>query len=378
MAIYTVRRGDTLWNISRQTGVPVDAIIDVNSLEEPDRLVVGQNLLIPESPEMVRPNMETAGFLIQDRPEAVLDIIYEVGYSMTYVPVFDFPVNSQGQITGNVQTRFLTAINSVGAVPLAVISNFDGTNFNRELAHQILSSTGVPESTADNTLAFINRHGFGGVMVDFENMPAGDRNLYTQFIKLLADRLKPYGYVVSLAAAPKYADLPGMPWVGAFDYAALGAIADFLFIMTYEWGWIGGPPNAIAPLPLGRQVLEYALGLMPADRIMMGMPVYGYDWPLPDTPETIATTVTLAQAWRLAADFNAEILWSDYARSPYFNYYNGNAQPHQVWFEDIKSHDEKYRLARELGIRGVGYWQLNSIFTSTIYLLNSMFNVVQI
>ena len=47
----------------------------------------------------------------------------------------------------------------------------------------------------------------------------------------------------------------------------------------------------MAPVNLVRRVLEYATSLVPANRIMQGMPLYGYDWPLPDTPETLAATV---------------------------------------------------------------------------------------
>lgn len=372
---YTVRPGDTLWQIAGRFNVSLNQLAAINNLSPPYLIYPGQVLLIPGGPEAPRPEIETVGFLIPDALQSTLGIIDQTGESMTYIPVFSFPVSSLGGVTGEVAPEIISAIRNNGALPLAVISNFDGTNFNRDLAHTILSNPQIRNNTIANTLALLNRYGFAGVMVDFENMPPEDRTLYTEFIDLLTQRLKSFGYVVSIAVAPKYADWPGMPWVGAFDYRALGQIVDFVFIMTYEWGWVGGPPTAIAPLPLVRRVLEYALGLIPASRIVMGMPVYGYNWELPDTPENLATTVTLAQAWDLAWRFSASILWSEYAQSPYFTYTDEQGRMHEVWFEDVRSHNQKYALARELGIRGVGYWQLNNIFVSTLYLLNNLFNV---
>ncbi len=372
---YRVRPGDSLWSIARSFNISLDQLISLNNLAPPFIIYPGQVLLIPVGPPSPRPEIETLGFLIPIGLQDTLQLIDITGESMTYIPVFSFPVNSEGEITEEIPRNIVPTIRGNGALPLAVISNFDGTTFSRELAHTVLSNPGIRNRVIANTLVLLSRYNFAGALVDFENMPPEDRSLYTEFIDLLTGRLKAFGYISSLAAAPKYADLPDRPWVGAFDYAALGAIVDFMFIMTYEWGWIGGPPNAIAPLPLVRRVIEYALGLMPADKIIMGMPVYGYDWELPDTPENVAQTVTLSQAWQLAIDYGSRILWSDYAQSPYMFYTNGEGIRHEVWFEDIRSQNEKYRLARELGIRGVGYWQLNQIFISTLYLLNNLFNV---
>lgn len=374
---YTVRPGDTLWQIARRFNVGLNQLIALNNLTPPYIIYPGQTILIPGGPEMPRPLIETVGFLIPGDLEDTLRIVDITGETLTYVPIFSFPVNSQGDIAGEISPEIISAIKASGALPLAVISNFDGTTFDRDLAHTVLSSPELRNRVIANTLVLLSKYRFSGVTVDFENMPPEDRALYTEFIDLLTRRLKAFGYIVSLAAAPKYADWPDRPWVGAFDYRALGQIVDFVFIMTYEWGWIGGPPNAIAPLPLVRRVLEYALGLIPANKIIMGIPVYGYNWELPDTPENLATSVTLSQAWELARRFNTSILWSEYAQSPYFTYIDERGQQHEVWFEDIRSHNEKYSLAKSLRIRGVGYWQLNDIFISTLYLLNNLFQVRQ-
>ncbi len=163
-------------------------------------------------------------------------------------------------------------------------------------------------------------------MVDFENMFPADRPLYTEFIAVLSARLRALGLVSSIAVAPKWADFPNAPWVGAFDYAALGRSVDFIFIMTYEWGWVGGPPQPVAPVNLVRRVLEYATSLVPSSRIMQGLPLYGYDWPLPDLPETLAATVDPQQAIALAATFGAVISYDPVAQTPTFTYTDATGQ----------------------------------------------------
>ena len=71
------------------------------------------------------------------------------------------------------------------------------------------------------------------------------------------------GFVVSTALAPKTSDRQGGPWHGAHDYAVHGKLADFVILMTYEWGWTGGPPMAVAPIPQVRDVLDYAVRKIP-------------------------------------------------------------------------------------------------------------------
>ncbi len=95
------------------------------------------------------------------------------------------------------------------------------------------------------------------------------------------ETLHPLGYVVATALAPKVsAEQKGTLYV-AHDYPVHGQLADFVIIMTYEWGYIYGPAMAVAPVDQVRRVLDYAVSAMPAGKILMGMPNYGYDWTLP-------------------------------------------------------------------------------------------------
>ena len=48
-------------------------------------------------------------------------------------------------------------------------------------------------------------------------------------------------------------------WYGGHDYKEIGEVVDFVVIMTYEWGYSGGPPMAVSPIGPVRKVLEYAI-----------------------------------------------------------------------------------------------------------------------
>ena len=132
---------------------------------------------------------------------------------------------------------------------------------------------------------------------------------------------------------------------------------------------------AVAPINKVREVVDYALTEIPAEKILLGMPNYGYDWPLPyERGVTVAPSIGNAQAVEIAIANSAEIQFDELAQSPFFRYVNQGVE-HEVWFEDVRSIEAKFMLVKEYGLRGVGYWQLMRLFRANWYLLTEEFLV---
>lgn len=147
---------------------------------------------------------------------------------------------------------------------------------------------------------------------------------------------------------------------------------------SYEWGYTYGPPMAVAPLPNVRRVVEYALTEMPAQKIWLGIPNYGYDWPLPFAEGvTRATSISNQYAVRLALRYGAEIRYDTFAQSPWFRYTDEQGREHEVWFEDARSIQAKLALIPEYGLYGAGYWNLMRPFPQNWLILDSEYNIRQ-
>ena len=123
----------------------------------------------------------------------------------------------------------------------------------------------------------------------------------------------------------------------AHDYKVQGEIADFVIIMTYDWGWQGGSPMAVSPINEVEKVINYAISEMPASKIMMGQNLYGFDWKIPFQQGTNARALSAKQAVQLAVRWGAIIQYDKKAQAPYFKYTDENGQNHEVWFEDARS-----------------------------------------
>ena len=188
--------------------------------------------------------------------------------------------------------------------------------------------------------------------------------------------LFPLGLPVIVALAPKTsADQRGDLYEG-HNYALLSQAADFVLLMTYEWGYTYGPPMAVAPLPNVRRVVEYALTEMPAGQIYLGIPNYGYDWTLPYRQGSRAQSISNQYAVELAARYGAAIRFDERAQSPWFRYADESGREHEVWFEDARSIRAKLALTQEYGLYGVGYWNLMRPFPQNWRVLNSLYQIL--
>jgi len=132
---------------------------------------------------------------------------------------------------------------------------------------------------------------------------------------------------------------------------------------------------AVAPLPQVREVLEYGVSEIPPEKIFMGVPNYGYDWPLPyEAKRTRATNIGNQEAIQIAARVGATIQYDETSQSPFF-IYTQNGVEHEVWFEDVRSIQAKYNLLDELNLLGSGYWNVMRPFAQNWTFLATRYHI---
>ena len=161
------------------------------------------------------------------------------------------------------------------------------------------------------------------------------------------------------------------------DYPELGAAADTSFLMTYEWGYTYSEPRAVAPINLVAKVVSYAASVIPRDKLLMGMPNYGYNWEIPWVEGSPARSLSNQEAVALANEYGVEILFDAQAATPHFNY-SDSSSSHEVWFEDARSIQAKMDLVREFELAGVSFWHIGTYFAQAWEVLTANFLVNKI
>ena len=423
MVIHVVRPGDTPYNLAREYGVPLSFLLTDNGLEPSDTLVVGQALVIqfPERTHTVRPG-ETLDAIARQygvslrqlyrnnpilggRPMLYPDLTLVLSYRgtkegtlsvngyaypyidksllqatlpyLTFLTPFTYGFTPTGTLVPLDDEVLIAMALQAGTAPLMHLSTLtEEGGFSNDLAHIALTDLTVQNTLIDQIQRTLEEKGYRGLDVDFEYVFPEDAGAYAAFIRRLVARLNPLGYPVIVALAPKTsATQQGLLYEG-HDFGALGAAANEVLLMTYEWGYTYGPPMAVAPLPNVRQVVEYALTEMPAAKIWLGVPNYGYDWPLPFIRgETKARSISSVQAVELARQHGSEIQYDERAQSPWFRYTDAAGVVHEVWFEDARSIRAKLALIPEYGLRGAGYWNVMRPFPQNWRVLNGLYQI---
>lgn len=273
---------------------------------------------------------------------------------LTHVAVFNVGLNSDGTLS---DTSRWTAV-ATDLVPLAhshgVKVHLCMTSFSDTETNAVLSSPSRRATAIAALAELVDSYGADGVNVDIEGLDLDQKQNMVSFIDELGDA------VDEIVIAT-----PAIDWTGAFDYSELARLSDGLFIMGYGYHWAGGDPGPVAPLfggdpwsaySLDWSVDDYLSAGATADKIILGLPLYGREWPtsstaVPGTATGEGSAVIMSSALSEAASRGS--LYDAVTHTPYI------LEPTtQLWYDDTESVRDRIAYAVDAGLQGVGFWAL--------------------
>ncbi len=272
---------------------------------------------------------------------------------LTHIAIFSVGVNTDGTLTStsnwtSVAGEVVPVAHAHGVkVDLCVTSFYDDE-------HSAILPSSSRRATLVNALAAqVEAYGADGVNVDFEGLDADLMGEFTTFVEELAARV-PEVYVAT----------PAIDWSGAYDYPSLAAASAGLFIMGYGYHWTGGDPGPNDQLYASSRWGTYALDWTiddylgtgaPADKIVLGIPLYGQEWPagedIPGSAWDDGWSVVMDEAEAVYRDEGGQ---QDAASNTAYVLRNGT----QLWFDDDAGVQARIQFAVDVGLQGVGFWAL--------------------
>lgn len=385
MLIYIVKAGDTVSSIAGVYEVPAEMIIFDNQLAEPYTLAVGQAILLNTEVSLGMEN--EIQIPVSEEKRSVFVGGYAYPFISRYVLeqtlpylsdlyIFSYGFTTEGMLIPPIldDTWMITLAKQYGVAPIMTLTPFgpDG-QFNNRLISAVVNDLAARERLKNEIVGQIMERGFEGLDIDFEYILASDRQAFVDFVAYMREAVNGLGYPVSVALALKSSADQSSILTEGKDYPALGAAADYVLLMTYEWGYTYGPPMAVAPLNKVREVIEYAITEIPPEKINLGIPNYGYDWPLPFVQgKTKAETLGNIQAVQRAVTERVPIQFDDISQAPFYRYRRDQTE-HEVWFEDSRSMNSTFSLIEEYSLRGAGYWTIMQLFRANWRILDERF-----
>lgn len=424
MIIHTVTQGESVYSIARNYGVSTSIILKNNGITVNDTLVPGQALVIlfPETTHRVsagetlfsiaeyynttvnqlfRNNYFLLGnqdiypgqelvIRYKDEPDGATRInAYAYTYIdygllkstlpyLTYLSPFTYGIAEDGSLININDEPMINLAKNYGVQPLMHLSTLNEQGvFSNETATNVFRSESVRSKLITGIASNLSAKGYYGLDIDFEFINPSESVDYARLIENLTAELNPLGYEVFAALAPKTSDEQKGTLYEGHNYPLIGDAADYVLLMTYEWGYTYGPPMAVAPINKVREVLSYAVTRIPAEKIYLGIPTYGYDFTLPYVKGVSrAPSISNETALNLARESGAEIQFDEIAKAPWFRYTDTEGKLHEVWFEDARSIEAKLELIKEFGFAGAGYWDLLRPFPQNWAVLNAKFRII--
>lgn len=219
-----------------------------------------------------------------------------------------------------------------------------------------------------NIITLMAQRGAMGVNIDFEAVPSSQQQGLTNFLVQLSGALHPAipGAELSIAA-------PAVNWNNTFDLQAIAPVVDLVMVMAYDYYWNGsslaGPVSGYWPLTssfdysVSRSLSYYQSQGVPNEKLLLGLPYYGREWPVnsntfPAATTGIGTAVTYRNVRGNSSGFYtpSNYYWDYLSYNPYYSYFNNNWR--QCFYDGTRSLGAKYNMVNRRNIAGIGIWAL--------------------
>jgi spore germination protein YaaH len=250
----------------------------------------------------------------------------------------------------------------------------------------VLADPATRAAHADAVARLAEDHGADGIDLDYEKFAFSDgrdswaatRPNWVAFVTELAARLHASGKTLTVSAPYMFDGSDGDRGYWVYDYAAIGQIVDHVRVMAYDYST--SAPGPIAPIGWVRDVVAGAKALLPDEKIILGVPVYGYDWvdsvtgvcPGGPADQPAKRNRSMSRAIDDSIARGVPLRWDEAAQEQTYSYTEqlagtdaaGNATTctvqRTVWFADSRAVHARAWLAEREGLGGVSLWSLGS------------------
>lgn len=377
-SIYTVQSGDTLMRIAEQQGVsPIDLLRNNPYLSGREFIYPGETLVISYQTNKLG-TIATSGYIF---PFIYRDILIKTLPFLSYLTIFNYRATGEGNLIMSADdTGLIQLAKNYGVAPMMFVSTFTREGISSsEVAYNIINNTAAQDRLIENALQILKSKGYYGINIYAEYITFDNINLLADYLKKAADIFHSEGYRIVITVTPTMNIESQRVSFERIDYSKLSVYVDGIIFASYDWGRSYSFPSSIFPANVLRELLNYAVSIIPSEKIFLGITTLGYDWQLPYVPgATSANAITYDSAIQIAAENGIPIQFNEPAQAPYFYYIDSNGVFRIVWFKDARSFDVRARLAAEYELQGLSLWTIMNFNAQMWLIINTQYNIERV
>jgi cellulose synthase/poly-beta-1,6-N-acetylglucosamine synthase-like glycosyltransferase/peptidoglycan/xylan/chitin deacetylase (PgdA/CDA1 family) len=239
---------------------------------------------------------------------------------------------------------------------MGLVNNYDGVNWRIKEMMQMLANPSARQKQVRDIVEYAAESHEAGIVVDFEEVPDSSQAHFRAFIGELAPAMHAVGLKLMIA-------LPARD--DAYDYEYFGKQCDAIVLMNYDQHWPYSPPGPIAAQDWFAENLRQVVEVVPAQKIVVGIANYAYDWAAaPKKRYGAAEEFSIQEALLHADESDANVEFDSDSLNPHYSYYDEHNRVHQVWFLDAITAYNELRVSERLAVQGTALWRLGSADTS--------------
>ena len=252
-------------------------------------------------------------------------------------------------------TLFVDEANEAGTAVWGVVANYYGKGQWRwDTVSKLLNDASLRAAHVRALVRLAVDKGYVGIDVDYEHgTRSEDRAVFSLFVRELAVALHTAGKKLSVTVQPKLSEPGNQPRHHIQNWKAIGAVADEVHIMLYDY-WPDNGHGSQSPLWWWKEQAEFAVTQIPADKIMLGAPTYGYHWAGDKSP---VEDLEWRSIETLRNQVGASRVFDRATRSARYSFQQSGTR-HHVWYEDSGALVKRARVVRNYGLRGIFFWRL--------------------
>jgi spore germination protein len=316
----------------------------------------------PETDDAATPTEETMPLRIGYVPywdqRRAFDVVWEQPDMFDEISPVWYSLKPNGRIVladdkyVHVNPQAVEDMQEQGIRVIPTVTSLRNGHWNADLVEKMLHDPAARRKHIRELVKLAVSKGYDGIDIDYESLNGEDRSVYTKFLTKLSAKLHTEDKLLTTAVHPKVSNAGYDERNLAQNFRAIGAAADQVRVMTYDYSWDTSPPGPVAPARWVKRVIKWTVTQIPPEKVILGIDLLGYNW-----SGGRGVTIDHHRAKTLADKHGATIRRSA-DESPSFIYRDSLGDRHEVWWEDAKSVGVKLPLVTKYDLGGVFFWRL--------------------